>query len=239
MEEGEAEMKHEGRYRRMPQGAAALVLAALLFFPFPLGGQGIAGDIVPDTTLRRADLVELGTLDSTIHLDIRYATSRNFMGRPMYSRARALLQRSAAKALVRANRKLRALGYGILAFDGYRPWRVTKKFWDETPSSEHAFVANPRRGSRHNRGCAIDCSLYDLRTGLEVDMPTPYDDFTAAAAARAVSGTVQERARRDLLRTAMEGEGFRVDRNEWWHFDYRDWPRYPVLDVPFERIPAQ
>jgi len=223
----------------MPSGAAALVLAASLFFPLSLHAQRAVGAVVPDTTLRFADLVELVTLDSTIRLDIRYATERNFMRRPMYAQARAFLQRSAAKALVRVHRKLRALGYGILAFDGYRPWRVTKKFWDETPPSRRAFVADPRKGSRHNRGCAIDCSLYDLRTGREVAMPTPYDDFTAAAGSRAMSGTAVERRLRDLLRRMMEGEGFRVEPGEWWHFDFREWRKYPVLDVPFEAIPAQ
>ncbi len=237
MEEGKGEAEvRPFESHRMPVGAAALVLAALLFFPASLRAQGA---VRPDSTLEHADLVELVKLDSTIHLDIRYATPRNFMRRPMYSQARAFLQRPAAKALLRVQQKLRTLGYGIVAFDGYRPWRVTKKFWDETPPSEHAFVANPRAGSRHNRGCAIDCSLYDLRTGLEVKMPTPYDDFTAAASARAMSGTPDERKRRDLLRSVMQGEGFRVEANEWWHFDYREWRKYPILDVPFERIPAQ
>lgn len=225
--------------QRIHSGAAALVLAASLFFPRFLHAQRAVEAVVPDTTLRFADLVELVTLDSTIHLDIRYATERNFMRRPMYGQARAFLQRSAAKALLRVQRKLRARGYGILAFDGYRPWRVTKKFWDETPPSRRAFVANPVRGSRHNRGCAIDCSLYDLRTGREVAMPTAYDDFTAAAGAHAMSGTPAQRTLRDLLRRAMEGEGFRVEPGEWWHFDFREWRNYPVLDVPFEAIPAQ
>ncbi len=218
-------------------GAAALVLAALMFRP--PAAQGIAGGVVPDTTLRMADLVEIVTLDSTIHLDIRYATPGNFMRRPMYAQARAFLQRPAAEALLRAHRRLRAMGYGILVFDGYRPWRVTREFWDETPPSRRSFVADPRTGSRHNRGCAVDCSLYDLRTGQEVAMPTPYDDFTGAAAARAAAGTAPERERRDLLRRVMEGEGFRVESNEWWHFDYRGWRKFPVLDVPFERIPSR
>jgi D-alanyl-D-alanine dipeptidase len=226
--------EHSGR---IPRLAAALVLAALVFLALPLSAGQDSAAVHPDTTLQHADLVELVRLDSTIHLDIRYATSRNFMRRPMYDQARAFLQRSAANALIRVHRRLRKLGYGILVFDGYRPWRVTKKFWDETPPLQHRFVANPRKGSRHNRGCAVDCSLYDLRTGREVAMPTPYDDFTNAAAARAWSGTQEERRTRDLLRTAMEREGFRVEKEEWWHFDYKAWRTSPVLDVPFDRIP--
>ena len=104
--------------------------------------------------------------------------ANNFMGRPMYSRAQAFLQRPAAEALVRVHRALRAKGYGLLVFDGYRPWAVTKKFWDETPPEKRSFVADPKKGSKHNRGCAVDLSLYDLRTGAEVSMPSPYDDFT-------------------------------------------------------------
>ncbi len=231
-------MRGFGR-RRMPSSAAALVLAALMFFPLSLVAQEFAGGVVPDTTLRRADLVELVTLDTTIHLDIRYATSGNFLRRPVYAQARAFLQRPAAEALLRAHRRLRAMGYGILVFDGYRPWQVTREFWDETPPSRRAFVANPRTGSRHNRGCAVDCSLFDLRTGREVAMPTPYDDFTGASAARAAAGTAAERERRDLLCRVMEGEGFHVESNEWWHFDYRGWRKFPVLDVPFERIPSR
>jgi zinc D-Ala-D-Ala dipeptidase len=236
MEEGKAEMI-DRESRQCVRGAAALLLAALLFLSPWLRAQQVLEAVVPDTSLGRADLVELVRLDSTIHLDVRYATAHNFMGRPMYGEARAFLQRPAAEALLRAHRKLRALRYGILVFDGYRPWRVTKEFWDETPPSKRAFVADPRKGSRHNRGCAVDCSLYDLRTGCEVVMPTAYDAFTDSAAARAPVGGRRERERRDLLRRVMEGEGFRVEPREWWHFDYREWRRFPVLDVPFERIP--
>lgn len=185
---------------------------------------------------RAADLVELVKLDSTIRLDIRYATSNNFMGRAMYSQARAYLQRPAAEALVRVHRRLKKDGYGILVFDGYRPWSTTKRFWDETPQSKRIFVANPRKGSKHNRGCAVDCSLYDLRTGREVEMPSPYDDFTEKAAANYSGGTGDQRRRRALLRDALKAEGFTVNPDEWWHFDYKDWKEYRVLNVPFEKL---
>lgn len=185
---------------------------------------------------RPADLVELTRLDSTIRLDIRYATSNNFMKRPMYAQARAFLQRPAAEALARAGRALRARGYGLLVFDGYRPWSVTKKFWDETPPSQHAFVADPKQGSKHNRGCAVDCSLYSLRTGREIAMPSRYDDFTPKASPRYRGGSRLERRMRDLLRSAMEREGFTVDAGEWWHFDYGEWRSYGILDIPFEQL---
>jgi len=154
----------------------------------------------------------------------------------MYTQARALLQRPAAEALATAHARLRASGYGILVFDGYRPWRVTKEFWDKTPKSKRKFVANPGKGSKHNRGCAVDCSLYDVRTGREVAMPSPYDDFTKKAAANYPGGTEEQRTIRRVLRTALEAEGFTVNPDEWWHFDYKDWKEYRVLDIPFERI---
>ena len=185
-------------------------------------------------TFREADLVELVTLDSTIKLDIRYATANNFMGRKMYTQARAFLQRPAAKALVQAHRTLRSLGYGLLVFDGYRPWSVTKTFWDETPTSKRKFVANPRKGSKHNRGCAVDLSLYDLRSGKEVDMPSPYDDFTEKAAADYAGGTPAQQRTRKILRDVMEDAGFKVNPDEWWHFDYKDWQEYRILNLPFE-----
>jgi zinc D-Ala-D-Ala dipeptidase len=182
------------------------------------------------------DLVELVTLDSTIRLDIRYATNNNFMKQTMYKQARAFLQRPAAEALVHAQLKLTEKGYGILVFDGYRPWSVTKEFWDKTPVAKRKFVANPGKGSKHNRGCAVDCSLYDLKTGKEISMPSPYDDFTNKAAADYPGGTVEQRRRRSILRMALEEEGFRVNPDEWWHFDYKDWKQYHILDIPFEKL---
>ena len=113
-------------------------------------------------SFRPSDLVELVKLDPTIKLDIRYATSNNFLGTPVYTEARAFLQRPAAGAVARASQELKAEGYGIIIHDGYRPWYVTKIFWDATPPDKHIFVADPAQGSRHNRGCAVDLSLYDL-----------------------------------------------------------------------------
>lgn len=185
---------------------------------------------------RTRELVELVKLDSTIKLDIRYATSNNFMKRKMYTQGRAFLQRPAAEALVRANEKLKRDGYGILVFDGYRPWSVTKHFWDKTPSSKRKFVANPKEGSKHNRACAVDCSLYDLKTGSEVKMPSPYDDFTGKASSNYSGGTDEQRRSRSILRNALEAERFTVNPDEWWHFDYKDWRQYRVMDVLFEKL---
>ena len=181
---------------------------------------------------RKPDLVELALLDPTIKLDIRYATTNNFMRTPFYPQARAFLQRPAAEALVRAHDKLKSKGYGLLIHDAYRPWYVTKMFWDGTPADKHIFVADPSQGSRHNRGCAVDLTLYDLKTGTPAEMPSRYDEMSTRAYPDYPGGTSRARWHRDLLRRAMEAEGFTVYDAEWWHFDYKDWPKYPILNVP-------
>ena len=185
---------------------------------------------------RQPDLVELISLDPTIKLDIHYASDNNFMGTPFYTQARAFLQRPAAEALVRVNRKLHEQGHGLLIFDAYRPWYVTKMFWDGTPVEDHLYVANPAEGSKHNRGCAVDLTVYDLRTGQPLDMPSSYDEMSVRAHSDYAGGTPQQNANRALLRKAMEAEGFTVNPNEWWHFDYKDWRLYPIGNVPFEEL---
>jgi D-alanyl-D-alanine dipeptidase len=201
-----------------------------------LRAEALAAVPPPDTGAAEPDLVELRSLDSTIRYDIRYATDRNFMGTPFYDTALAFLQRPAAQALVRAHRRLLRAGYGLLIHDAYRPWYVTKMFWDATPDSLKRFVADPSQGSRHNRGAAVDLSLYDRATGRPVIMPSGYDEFTDRAHPAYAGGTAEARRRRDLLRAAMEAEGFTVYRYEWWHFDFGGWERYPVLNLPFAEV---
>jgi D-alanyl-D-alanine dipeptidase len=185
---------------------------------------------------RPADLVDLATLDRRITLDIRYATADNFLSTPVYSQARAFLQRPAAQALLRAHRALRKSGYGLRIFDAYRPWYVTKIFWDATPVDKHEFVADPAKGSRHNRGCAVVLTLYDLKTGREVEMTGVYDEMSPRSYPTYGGGTPGQRARRDLLRRTLEKEGFQVFESEWWHFDYRDWQHYRIANTPFEQL---
>ncbi|MEX0736395.1 MAG: serine hydrolase [Bacteroidota bacterium] len=184
----------------------------------------------------KSDLVDLSTLDSTIRFDIRYASKNNFMSSVFYSEAKAFLQRPAAEALVHALRRLKDHGYGLMIHDGYRPWYVTKMFWDATPEDKRLFVADPSKGSRHNRGCAVDLTLYDLKTGKPVDMVSGYDEFSDRAFPEYPGGTSLQRWHRELLRSAMEAEGFDVYEWEWWHFDYRDWRKYPIGTVRFEEI---
>jgi zinc D-Ala-D-Ala dipeptidase len=185
---------------------------------------------------RPTDLVELIRLDPTIKLDIRYATKNNFLGRPVYKQARAFLQRPAAEALVRINQALRKQGYGLIIHDGYRPWYVTKIFWDITPEDKKIFVADPTKGSRHNRGCAVDLSLFDLKTGLEVTMPSEYDEMTERAHINYACASPEPKRLRDLLRAAMEADGFTVYEPEWWHYDYKDWKEYAIGNVAFDKI---
>jgi D-alanyl-D-alanine dipeptidase len=189
----------------------------------------------PNAT-RAADLVELVRLDPTIKLDIRYAGTNNFVGKAVYPEARAFLQRPAAEALVAAHRELAAHGYGLLIHDGYRPWSITKVFWDVTPPALREFVADPASGSKHNRGAAVDLTMFDLALDTAVTMPSAYDEFSRRAYPDYRGGPPEARGRRDLLRAVMERHGFTVEPNEWWHFNFRDWQAYPILDIPFSAI---
>jgi D-alanyl-D-alanine dipeptidase len=189
-----------------------------------------AGEFLP------SDLVDLAALDPGLRFDIRYATENNFLGTPVYTQARAFLQRPAAEALLRAHRRLRQEGYGLLIHDGYRPWSVTWIFWQATPPAHRDFVADPSKGSRHNRGCAVDLTLYELASGRPVEMPSAYDEMSERAHPGYGGGTPTQRSQRDRLRRAMEAEGFTVFELEWWHFDYRDWRKYRIENLPFEAI---
>ncbi len=185
---------------------------------------------------RKPELIELTKLDPTIKLDIRYATRNNFLGRRVYKQARAFLQQPAAEALVRVNHSLRREGYGLVVFDGYRPWSVTKVFWDVTPEDRKIFVADPAKGSRHNRGCAVDLSLFELATGKIVQMPSEYDEMTERAHINYECASAESKRLREVLRKAMEAEGFAVYEPEWWHYDYKDWKEYPILNLKFSEI---
>jgi zinc D-Ala-D-Ala dipeptidase len=185
---------------------AIALLLLLAFVAFAQGPPKEAG------TFREPELREIVKLDPTIKLDIRYATRNNFLGRPVYKESRAFLQKPAAEALVRAHQRLRPQGYGIVVFDGYRPWAVTKIFWDVTPQ------------------------MYELSTGKIVQMPSEYDEMTERAHINYACATPEAKRLREMLRSAMEAEGFAVYEPEWWHYDYKDWKEYPILNVPFSKI---
>ena len=182
------------------------------------------------------DLVELSTLDSTLKFDIRYATTNNFMSTVFYKQPRAFMQRPASQALIRAHQKLKKQGYGLLIHDAYRPWFVTKMFWDATPENMKDFVADPQSGSIHNRGAAVDLTLYDLETGKPAQMVGGYDEFSERSFPQYVGGTSRQRWLRELLRDAMEEEGFEVYRYEWWHFNDQNAAKYPILNLEFDEL---
>ncbi|MEX2172148.1 MAG: serine hydrolase [Pirellulales bacterium] len=188
---------------------------------------------------RQPDFVEFVKLDPSIKLDVRYATTNNFMNSVFYKQPRAFMQRPAAEAVVRANEWLKERGYGLLIHDAYRPWYVTKMFWDGTPPHLRDFVADPEKGSKHNRGCAVDLTLYDLATGEPITMVAGYDEMSPRSYPFYPGGDAHSRWHRRLLREAMNREGFSIYPLEWWHFDYKDWEHYPIGTVSFEEIDVE
>jgi D-alanyl-D-alanine dipeptidase len=185
---------------------------------------------------RAADLASIPSIDPSIKLDVRYATNQNLLGFPLYSKSAAYLQRPAAEALARADQRLHAQGFGIVVFDAYRPWFVTKMFWDCTPTAAHLFVADPSAGSRHNRGAAVDISLVSLATGQVVTMTGEYDELSPRSYPLYEGGTSEQRWGRDVLRAALESERFSVYPYEWWHFDFADWRSYGLLNVDMSKL---
>ncbi len=219
-------------------GLAALPLASCV----PVGPDRDVSFIPANAAARiKADdskrLIELVTLDPAIKLDMRYATANNFTGRVLYDEARAFLAAPAAQAVARASKAAQADGFGLTIYDAYRPWRITKKLWDATPAGpKKEYVANPKRGSKHNRGCAVDLTLHDLRTGQLVEMPTEFDDFSEKAHRDYMGATPAALANRARLQGYLETEGFVGLSNEWWHFDFTGWEQFPVMDIPFNKI---
>lgn len=185
---------------------------------------------------KRSDLVAVRSLTPSIRLDIRYAGTNNFMGQQIYEREGAFMQRPAAEALGRIDHALSAQGFGLLIHDAYRPWYVTRMFWDATPEENHVFVADPSKGSRHNRGAAVDLTMYDRTTGSPIVTTGRYDEFSSRSYSNYVGGSDEQRWLREVLRGAMEREGFRVYAQEWWHFDLVGWQDYPIGNQSFDDL---
>lgn len=179
-------------------------------------------------------MVDLGEAIPGVVLDIRYATPNNFTGRIVYTEPKAFLRKPVAEALAKVQDSLNTSGIGLKIYDAYRPYAATLKFYEVYPDT--AFVAPPRTGSRHNRGCAVDVTLVDLKTGSELEMPTPFDDFSAKSAPRYTALPDSIKTRRDMLIGVMSAFGFSVNPNEWWHFDYRGWENYPLMDLSFSEL---
>ena len=180
-------------------------------------------------------LVDLKKLDDEFQLDIRYASSNNFMRSKFYKNERAFFNMSAADKLIEAKNDLKELGYGIIIYDAYRPWFVTKMFWEGTPENLKQFVANPENGSSHNKGCAIDIGLYDIETGESIVMISGYDEFTERAYPNYMGGSKKQRDIRDMLIQVMERNDFTVYEYEWWHFNYNGCDS-GIMNYSFEEL---
>lgn len=188
-------------------------------------------EVAPDSN---RELLNIAAAIPGIMLDIRYATDDNFLGFPFYDTAMAFARRPVVEALGKVEEELAADSLGLKIYDAYRPYSVTVMLYEKTHDS--VFVAVPWKGSRHNRGCAIDLTLIDSRTGKELPMPTPYDDFTEKAHPDYADLPADAISNRDRLIALMDKYGFTVYYAEWWHFDFRGWEKYSLLDIPFDSV---
>ncbi len=195
-----------------------IALAALI-----IGPQGfLLGD---------SPLVEIQKLNPRIRIDIKYATPDNFMKETLYPVARCFLRKEVAVKILRVQESLEKNGLGLKIFDGYRPLSVQKKMWAKFPLE--GFIANPAKGSNHNRGAAVDLTLVDAH-GRELPMPSAYDEFSDRAHRNYDKASPEEMKNRKRLQDEMAKEGFVGISTEWWHFDDKDAKTWPVLDLPLE-----
>jgi zinc D-Ala-D-Ala dipeptidase len=219
------------------------LLASLFFVASFAGNAQYKYGIKPVT---HAEYVRIVKADSTrklvnlleyipgLTLDIRYATTNNFTGEKMYNLPRAYARRPVAEALKKIQAELKPQGLGIKIFDAYRPYRITVKFYEVYKDT--TYVASPYKGSRHNRGCALDLTLIDLRTGQELKMPTGYDSFKKEAWPSTPVKDPEVRRNREALINVMQKHGFKVNGSEWWHYDFQGWSKYEILDIDFEEL---
>lgn len=178
-------------------------------------------------------LVELLKLDNSFVIDIKYATKDNFTKKVIYPSAKCIINKDTASKLIRANNEFKKLGYTIKIFDAYRPHSAQKILWDA--ASDKSYVADPKKGSNHNRGAAVDLTLVD-KSGKELPMPSNYDEFTKRARLDYKDCSKEKISNRELLGKVMVKCGFKRIGNEWWHFDDSNAKKFPVLDIPFNNF---
>jgi len=181
---------------------------------------------------------ELMNLEQTIPgivLDIRYATKNNFTRAKVYNLAKAYARKPVAEALKKAQADFNQLGYDIKIYDAYRPYSATVKFY-ELMKGDTTYVANPYKGSRHNRGCALDMTIVDLKTKQELKMPSDYDAMQKESWPSTPVIDPVVRKNRDTLIAIMEKNGFKVYTTEWWHFDFVGFEKFEVMDIDFEQL---
>jgi len=189
------------------------------------------------TQMKRPDLVQVNSLDPSIKVDFPLATSNNLLRTQIYHKPKAYLERPAAEALVKANQDLRKLGFGLLIYDAYQPWWVTKLLWSAMSPQYRQFLGDPTTGTIQNRACGVDLTLYDVKTGRPEPMPSAYDELNGKASPSYAGGDQQAQLNRSLLITTMQKYGFTVSPTKWWHFEYKDWQKYPVLNIGFQDVP--
>ena len=207
-----------------------VLLAAGLAAPAPHPAQAHPAQAHPRHPPHHDPLVEVKKYVPGVVVDLRYATPDNFMHKRVYPKgARCLLRRSVVRALSRAETHFERAGYRLELWDCYRPLSVQRYMWKLVPTP--GLVANPKHGSNHNRGSAVDCTLVHL-DGSKVEMPTDLDSFTPEAHAHAANVPKLARKHRRILQSVMRGLGFTTIRMEWWHFNYRNARHYPIADVP-------
>ncbi len=185
-------------------------------------------------TKSSSDLVEVKKVIPNVVLDIRYATTNNFTGQKLYDNDRTFLRRAVAKNLRAAQTEFNGMNLGIKIYDAYRPLSVQRKMWAVFP--QEGYVANPAKGSRHNRGAAVDVTLVDLRTGKELPMPSGYDEFNKKAHRNYMDASAEKIRNRELLERVMEKHGFIGLPTEWWHFDDLNSKKYELLDIDSSQI---
>ena len=218
------------------------LLTFLVFIPLFLQAQYKYG-LTPVTLAKyksgiavnpQNELINLERLIPGIKLDIRYATTNNFTEEKIYNLSRAYARKPVAEALKKAQAEFNKLGYGIKIFDAYRPYAATVKFYEVYRDT--TYVASPYRGSRHNRGCAIDMTIYDLKTGKDLPMATEYDSFRKEAWPSTPVKDPVIKKNRDTIISVMKKQGFKVNSSEWWHFDFIGWQKFDVMDISFEEL---
>lgn len=198
-----------------------------------VGAVGCVGARAEQTSPDLA-LLDVRKVAPQVVVDLRYATAENFTGKVLYPKsARCYLRRDVAEALLAVDKALRAEGLGLKVFDCYRPLRVQFLLWEIV--ADERYVADPKKGSRHNRGAAVDLTLVN-QAGQELVMPTPFDDFTEKAHRSYEALPEEAKRNRHKLQAAMQAAGFVGLATEWWHFDHQGWQRYPMSDISFEAL---
>lgn len=193
----------------------------------------VAGIFMNALAQNPGNLVNIAQINPAIKLDIRYATTNNFTKKTIYTAPKCYLCKDIAMRIDAVQKELETVGLGLLIFDGYRPVAATQIFWDLI--GDERYVANPIKGSRHNRGCTVDCTLVDSK-GKLLDMGTEFDDFTEKAHVVCTDFSQEILSNRKLLQDIMHKHGFQVLDTEWWHFDVVNWKDYPIIDTNFELL---